>query len=759
MAKNLVIVESPAKANTIKKILGKNYEIIASYGHIRDLPKSKMGVDTENEFEPRYISIKGKGDVIKKIKQAAKKAEKVYLASDKDREGEAIAWHINNILNLKEKKVRIEFNEITKTAIKEAVKNPREIDMNRVYSQQARRILDRLVGYEITPILWKIVNSNTSAGRVQSVALKMICDLEDEIKNFISEKYWEVKAEFLKGILFSLYKIKDEKMSRIKDENIVKELKENIKDKEFKIIQTKISSKNKKPPLPLKTSTLQQLASSYLGYSASKTMRVAQTLYEGVDIDNATIGLITYMRTDSMRISDEAKTSAQKYIEEIFGKKYVGDYIAPKSKGKIQDAHEAIRPTDILILPESIKGKVKSEQYKLYKLIWERFMVSQFSNMEYQQFEVIAEYEEYQFRGIVNKVKFDGYYKIFKDEDEILTEDFPDIKEGDEYKLKKLDIIEGETKPPSRLTESSLVKRLESEEIGRPSTYAAIIETLKKREYINIEKKSFIPTELGYEVKGQLEKYFPNIMNIKFTALMEENLDKIEEGEKEWKEVLSVFYDDFKKYLLTFEEEVEKINSKTIYSDINCEKCGSKMILKSGRFGKYLECENYEECKERVSIKGINIPTSEMYEGNIKLKDKFNVGLKSKSGKITDMKCDKCNSNMVIKSGRFGAYLECEKYQECPERKSISKELFIKINFEEDIVKVKDLLEEIEKEEKAILEKEGNCEKCGKPFILKNGRFGKFLACSGYPECKNIKKLQNQKKVKEKKDEDENEDE
>ncbi len=748
LAKNLVIVESPAKANTIKKILGKNYEVAASYGHIRDLPKTKLGIDLENDFEPSYITIKGKGDVIKKLKQLAKKSEKVYLASDKDREGEAIAWHVKNALKLKESNMsRIEFNEITKSAITDAIKNPREIDMDMVYSQQARRILDRLVGYKISPLLWKIIHSNTSAGRVQSVALKLICDLEDEIRVFIPEKYWDVKGDFGVNVLFNLYKIAGEKMSRVSDKSIVDELETKVKNKDFKVIKTKVSDKSKKPPYPLKTSTMQQLASSYLGFSASKTMRVAQTLYEGIDIDGSFIGLITYMRTDSLRISDEVKEAAKKYITNIYGKEYVGDYTPPKSKGKVQDAHEAIRPTDVVLTPENIKSKLKPDQYKLYKLIWERFMISQFSNMRYQQFEVLTEYEDYQFRGSINKVVFDGYYKIFKEEEEIVTADFPEIKQGEILNLKQLDILEGETKPPSRLTESSLVKRLEAEEIGRPSTYATIIETLKKREYIMLEKKSFVPTDLGYEVKEQLQKYFPNIMNIKFTAKMEEELDSIEEGEVKWQKVLSEFYNDFQNYLGKFEQEVDEIMNRKIYTDVECSKCGAKMLLKTGRFGKYLECENYDDtCKERVSLKGVSISTKEIKEGNLKIKDRLEESIKARNGKETDVKCSKCDEIMVVKSGRYGAYLQCKNYDECKERKSIPKEIYKKIDFNQEVLEIANYLEEYEAKMQKILDEAGNCEKCGSPFIIKNGRFGPFLACSGYPECKNIRKIKKEKK-------------
>ncbi len=745
MAKsNLVIVESPAKASTIKKILGKNYEITASYGHIRDLPKSTIGVDIENDFEPKYSTIKGKGDVTKKLRELAKKADKIYLASDMDREGEAIAWHLAHVLKLDlNEKNRIEFNAITTDAIKDAIKHPRKLDIDKVDAQQARRILDRLVGYKISPLLWKSVDVNTSAGRVQSAALKLICDLENEIKAFIVEKYWEVNGEFEQGLSFLLNRINDEKTGRIFDEKIVKKLKKDIEDKTFEVVSTVVNKKTNSPPKPLKTSTLQQLASSYLGFSASKTMRVAQGLYEGVEVDGELKGLITYMRTDSLRLSPEAKEMAKNFIIEKYGEKYWGKDTEKKEKNakKIQDAHEAIRPTDVALIPDEIKRYLNDDQFKLYKLIWERFLISQFSKMEYEQFEILSKYKEYEFRGTANKITFDGYYKIFKDEDEIKTIEFPTIKEGDKLHLEKLNIIEGETKPPARLTESTLVKKLEADGIGRPSTYASIIDTLKKREYVVVDGKKFVPTELGYGVKNLLEKHFPNIMNIKFTAEMEEKLDLIEEGELKWKQVLREFYTDLEKYLKPFEEEAEKLANMRVESDIICH---GPMLMKTGRFGKYLECED-PECKKKVNLKGINISKDDIEKGIIIVKDLVEERDKVKKGEITDL-YTKDGKVLLLKLGRFGSYLESENFASDEIRESLPSEVKKmlmqgSIERKDEVVLLKGIMDKIKKEEEEILKDAGVCEKCGSPFEVKRGRWGKFLACTGYPTCKNIKKL------------------
>lgn len=745
--KNLVIVESPAKAKTIEKILGKDFHVVASFGHVRDLPKSKLGVDVENNFKPSYSTIKGKGEVIKNLKDMAKKSDKVFLASDPDREGEAIAWHIAYALKLSENDPnRIEFNEITETAIKDSIKHPRKIDMDKVNAQQARRILDRLVGYEISSLLWKSISSNTSAGRVQSVALKLICDLEDEIKKFIPVKFWEIKGEFTNKLKLSLYKVEDKKIDKLTDEKVVEEIKK-VEKKDFEVIEAKVLKKSKNSPLPLKTSTLQQLASSYLGFSASKTMRIAQGLYEGIDIEGTHKGLITYMRTDSTRISDDAVEMAKNYILENFGKEYLGVKKTSKSKQKIQDAHEAIRPTDINLTPDSLKNTLDKDQQKLYKLIWERFVISQLAPMKYEQFELVCNYDKFSFRGTINKIIFDGYYKIFKEEEDLPLGEFPDIKVGDILKLEKLLIKEDYTKPPSRFTESSLVKKLEAEGIGRPSTYATIIETLKKREYVALEGKSFVPTALGYEIKNKLDENFPNIMNIKFTAELENELDEVAEGEKDWISLLSVFYKDLKYYIDKFKIKVEEEMSRIIESDVPCS-CGKgNMILKTGRFGRYLACPNEEDgYKERISLKGIEIPAEEIENGKIYVKEKVEELVKAKKGKETDV-LTSTGAKYLLKTGRFGSYLESENFSEDNDRMPLPPEIRKmlannKIEEKNGVMQINTELKKIKDEEDRILKAAGRCEKCGRPFKISRGRWGKFLACTGYPECKNIKKIE-----------------
>lgn len=745
MAKNnLVIVESPAKAKTIEKILGKNYKVISSYGHIIDLPKTKIGVDVKNNFEPSYNTIKGKGEIVKQLKEAAKKADKVYLASDPDREGESIAWHIANSLKLNQNENnRIEFHEITERAIKDAVKNPRKIDINKVNAQQARRILDRLVGYEISPFLWKLISPNTSAGRVQSVALKIICELEDKIKAFIPEKYWDVNGIFNKEYKLNLHRINGKKIDKLKDEELLKKVEKTVK-KDYIVSSSKVSKKSKNPPLPLKTSTLQQLASSYLGFSASKTMSVAQKLYEGIDIKGEHKGLITYMRTDSTRISDEAKSMAADYIIKNFGKEYLGGEPRKKATNKnVQDAHEGIRPTDINLSPEDLMKYLDKDQFKLYNLIWQRFLISQLAAMKYEQFEYILTFENIDFRGSINKIIFDGYYKVFKEEEDLPVGDFPNINEGDIFTLNKLDVKEDWTKPPSRLTESSLVKTLETDGIGRPSTYASIIETLKKREYVTLENKSFVPTEIGYEVKNQLDKYFPNIMNIKFTAKLEDELDEVDSGEKNWIDLLKAFYTTLEEYekkcKIAMDEELERV----VESDVKALD-GTFMIMKTGRFGKYLANRN-PESKENISLKGLKIPLEDIKNGKIFVKEQLEVLNKKKEGQKTDL-ISETGFPMILKYGRFGAYLESENYKEDNIRKTIPKEIKDKIEKQELEIKngilcMKVYFDKIEKEEEEILKKAGKCEKCGKPFKIGNGRWGKFLACTGYPACKNIKKI------------------
>lgn len=758
--KNLVIVESPAKAKTIEKILGNDFLVTASFGHIRDLPKSTLGVDIENNFTPNYSTIRGKGEVTKNLKALAKKSEKVYLASDPDREGEAIAWHIAHTLKLdKNENNRIEFNEITASAIKDAIKHPRKIDMNKVNAQQARRILDRLVGYEVSPLLWKAISSNTSAGRVQSVALKLICELEDSIKAFVPEKFWDITGEFKDKINLALYKVEDKKIDKLKDEKVVEKIK-TLKGEEFLVDGAKVTKKTKNPPLPLKTSTLQQLSSSYLGFSATKTMKIAQGLYEGVNINGTHKGLITYMRTDSVRISEEAVQMAKDYILENYGKDYVGGGVkkTTKKQENIQDAHEGIRPTDVNFTPEYLSKFLDKDQLKLYTLIWERFLISQLAPMKYEQFELLCSKDGIQFRGVLNKILFDGYYKLFKDEEDIPLGDFPNIQKDDKLKLVKLNIKEDFTKPPVRLTESSLIKKLESDGIGRPSTYAAIINTLKDREYVTLKGKSFVPTELGYEVERVLDENFKNFMNVKFTADMENKLDDIAEGKEKWQEILKNFYTELSKYIEKYKKIVDADENKVIESDMPCPCGGGYMIMKNGRFGRYLACSN-EGCKQNISLRGIEIPMEEIKAGKIHVKDIVEQKIAEKKGKPTDVLADN-GSPMLLKFGRFGSYLESENYSSdnirMPLPSEIKKALALnEIPEENGVVKLNLRLQAIKSEEKAILDKAGVCEKCGRPFRIGKGRWGRYLACTGYPECKNIKTLDKDGNIVEKKEKEE----
>ena len=742
MAKKLVIVESPSKAKTIEKILGRNYEVTASYGHVIDLPKTKIGIDVDNNFEPKYQVIKGKGELLKKLKEKSKKAPTVYLASDQDREGEAIAWHISNYIKQPDKIKRIEFNEITKTAINNAIKNPRNINENLVNAQQARRLLDRIVGYKISPLLWQTINRNASAGRVQSVALKLICDLEDEIKSFVPKKYWEVNAVLKNDIKLNLVEILKEKVDKIFDEEVVKKLKKDLENESLTLDKIEIKKKSQRPPLVFKTSTLQQLASSYLGFGAKKTMSVAQQLYEGLVIDGENKGLITYMRTDSTRVSVDAMNMAKDYITKNFGKQYVGNYVVKKSKGNIQDAHEGIRPSYIELEPDKIKNNLTNDQYKLYKLIWDRFLVSQFAAMKYEQMKIEAVNGDYRFRGTINKVLFDGYYKIFKDEDEIKTEDFPEMKEGDVYPIEQLNIHEGITKAPARFSEATLVKKLEAEGIGRPSTYASIVETLKAREYVEIIEKRFYPTNLGYEVKDELEKHFKDIMNVKFTANMEEKLDEVEEGSIEWVQLLREFYDALEKNIEVYEKEIEEIQNRRIVSDV-MDSSGNPMVLKTGIFGKYLISET--NANEKITLKGIQVDPKQIEEGKITVKKEVEETQKKKKGIPTDFFTED-NKRYLLKTGRYGEYLESEDYEN--DEKRMALPLPLKQKYKKDtlieidgVLQIKNELEKILEEDKKIIEEAGVCEFCGRPYEIKNGRFGKFLACTGYPECKTIKNI------------------
>lgn len=610
MQKNLVIVESPAKAKTIGKFLGKNYKVKASVGHVRDLPKSTLGIDIENDFEPKYITIRGKGPVIKELKREAKKSNKIYLATDPDREGEAISWHLSHILGLDEKDpVRIEFNEITKEAVSRAIRNPRPINRDLVDAQQARRVLDRLVGYKISPLLWRKIRKGLSAGRVQSVAVKLVCDREKEIKKFVPKEYWSIKGIFKKNkrdFEASFYgELKDNKEIKmdLKSKKEVEEVIKRLEKEKYFIHEVKKGTKRRNPYFPYTTSTLQQDASKKLGFSAKKTMVIAQQLYEGVDVKGeGTVGLITYIRTDSTRISKEAMKETNDFIIKNYGKDYSSNRsnrkkVKREKSGDIQDAHEAIRATSVNRRPEDIKESLSPDQYKLYKLIWERFVASQMSAAVYETLSIKIRAGDYIFRASGSKLKFDGFMRIYNVTEKENNINFPNFKEGEEVKLHKLNSNQHFTQPPARYTEATLIKVLEELGIGRPSTYSPTISTILNREYVILENRSFKPTELGFLVTELLEKYFKNIINEEFTADMEEKLDEIADGKFSWKKVIEEFYSEFHKVLEVAEKEIEKIEIKDEVTDVICEKCGKNMVVKYGRYGKFLACPGYPECK------------------------------------------------------------------------------------------------------------------------------------------------------------------
>ncbi len=604
----LLIVESPTKVKSIKKYLGADYEVMASMGHIRDLPKSKLGVDIDNNFAPQYINMSDKKELIKNLKQAAADCDEVYLATDPDREGEAISWHLAQILALDtETANRVTFNEITKSGITAGIKAPRKIDMDLVDAQQARRVLDRIVGYKLSPLLWKKVKSGLSAGRVQTVALRLIVEREREIEKFIATEYWSVDAKLLSGkksFLAHLYGDKNGKIDIIPDETTANEILKNLENAEYKVTDIKKGKRNKQPAPPFITSTLQQEASRKLGFTGQRTMRIAQQLYEGVDLSGiGTTGLITYMRTDSLRISEEARAAASKYIVGTFGNKYLPSkprYF--KSKNGAQDAHEAIRPTDVFITPDSIKDSLSTEQYKLYKLIWERFIASLMSACVQKTVNVDIMANDYLFKASGYKSEFDGFTVLYvegKDEEEAKESDLPEMNVGDTLKLRDLTPNQHFTQPPARYTEPTLIKALDENGIGRPSTYAPILSNIMGRDYIEREKKALKPTELGKVVADLMVEFFDKIFDVKFTAGLEVKLDKIGAGDLEWTKTIADFYKDFDNYYKKAENSLDgkKVKVPTIESDVVCEKCGRKMVVKTSRFGKFLACPGYPECK------------------------------------------------------------------------------------------------------------------------------------------------------------------
>ncbi|MCP4632681.1 MAG: type I DNA topoisomerase [candidate division Zixibacteria bacterium] len=693
---SLVIVESPTKSKTLKKFLGRGYKIEATLGHIKDLPPKKLGVDIESNFAPSYEVISGKNKVITALKKAAKSADIIYLAPDPDREGEAIAYHVAEILDFDEGKVkRAAFNELTEQAVKDAIKNSGSINQDKVFAQQARRILDRIVGYKVSPVLWKTVSRRLSAGRVQTVALRLICEREDEIEAFKSEEYWSILADFKSKegkFRAKLTSVNGKKFS-IDNQKKADKFVKDIKSENFKISEIKIDQKKRHPLPPFITSTLQQEAARRLYFSAQKTMRVAQSLYEGVDIGDAgSVGLITYMRTDSVRVAGTALSSSRKVIQESYG----SEYLPPKpqyykTKGKAQDAHEAIRPTYFEYSPQEIKKYLSKDQHKLYSLIWARFLASQMEVARLLQTRIDCLGGKFLFRATGSVIEFDGFLRVY---DDVKEEDngngngnsqiLPKVTEGEKLKLLGVDPKQHFTKPPPRFTEASLVKDLESKGIGRPSTYAQIIETLRRRKYAEIEQRRFFPTELGRTVSKVLIENFNRIFNVEFTAEMETELDKVEIGTCDWHQVLHDFYDPFVVNLMEVEKRLDEIKESTIKTTgEKCEKCGEELIEKWGRHGKFLACSGYPDCKNTKPIEG----------------DDFN--------QPTGEKCPECSDDLIIKNGRFGKFLACNNYPKCKFTKSITTGVRCP-------------------EEGCDGELVERCSKKGKPF----------WSCSKYPDCK-----------------------
>lgn len=691
MAKKLMIVESPTKTKTISQYIGKEFEIAASMGHIRDLPKKKFGIDIDNDFKPHYVLSKGKRKVVKKIVDKAKKASEIYIASDNDREGEAIAWHLKEILKKKmpEKSIyRVVFNEITAEAVNDSIHHPRSVDNDLFNAQQARRILDRIVGYKVSPVLWKTIAGKLSAGRVQTVALRILCEREEEIKKFVPEEFWKIFADLKKDKKFSANLIKYEgKKAKIKNKDEAEKIYGHIKKQNFIVQDVKQKDRSISPSPPFITSTLQQSASSLLGFSTKKTMAVAQQLYEGIEVKGERIGLITYMRTDSTRMADKAIGEVKKLIKERFGNDYLNRRRRVfKSKKKTQDAHEAIRPTSSFRTPESIQRFLTKDQARMYNIIWKRFVATQMSNAKVKNTRLMIEAGKSLFETKGNVIKFAGFMKAYpwiyiRNKDE----DLPNLKVGEEVELKKLHKEQKFTKPPPRFTEAKLVKKLESENIGRPSTYAPIISTLLFRKYVELKRKKFYPTELGMVVEKFLVKKLDDFFNVSFTSKMEDFLDEIENGKMDFVKALADFYKDFITQIENIDVKAEKskINQKT---EIKCEKCGSPMIIKYSKYGKYLACSNFPKCR------------------NIKNLDENGKVQEKKTGE----KCPKCKKgDIILKEGKFGKFYACSNYPKC----KFTKPFAIGVE----------------------------CPDCGGELIERKNRKGRFFyGCSNYPKCKFI---------------------
>lgn len=683
MATNLVIVESPAKAKTIKQYLGKSYTVMASFGHVRDLPKSKMSIDIEHDFEPKYITIRGKGDLLAKLKKAAKDSKKIYLATDPDREGEAISWHLANLLEIDEnEKCRITFNEITKTAVKNAITEPRTIDKDLVDAQQARRVLDRIVGYSISPILWKKVKKGLSAGRVQSVACKLICDREQEIEDFVAEEYWLLQANLQEkksgsDFVAEFYGKQGKKMKLLSKADVDKVLAQ-IDKADFKVTEVKAGEKKRNPVPPFITSTLQQEASRKLGFTVKRTMMAAQNLYEGVTVPgHGTVGLITYMRTDSLRIANEALTEVRSYIKNQYGDSYLpAKARIYKTNSNAQDAHEAIRPTYVELTPAELKGSLTPDMYKLYKLIWERFVACQMESAVYNTVSVDIAAGDYVFKANGRQMKFKGFMTLYvegrDDEEQEQNGKLPALAAGDTLVKKALESNQHFTQPPARYTEATLIKTLEEKGIGRPSTYAPTITTITARGYVSRDKKQFVPTELGKVVTDIMAGHFNDIVDVAFTAKMEQELDAVEDGNADWVKIIRAFYEPFADQLKKAEKELEKVKIADEVSDVICEKCGRNMVYKMGRFGKFLACPGFPECRNAKPIV-----------------------------KETGAVCPKCGGNILEKKSQRGKkYFGCEHNPKCDF-----------MSWDEPVSKEK-------------------CPKCGGLLLKKNGRAKKIVCYS-----------------------------
>jgi DNA topoisomerase-1 len=681
MADFLVIVESPAKAKTIERYLGNKYKVKASMGHIRDLPRSQMGVNVENSYEPKYITIRGKGPVLKELKTAAKKAKKIYLAADPDREGEAIAWHLAHSLSVDiNSDCRVVFNEITKDAIKESFKHPRPINMDLVDAQQARRILDRLVGYNISPLLWKKVKKGLSAGRVQSVAVRLIIDRENEIKDFNPEEYWTIEGEFLKGkdhfsaLYFSLA---DKEKFELKSEQDVQKILSQMDDNKFKVVSVTKKERKRNPAPPFITSSLQQEAARKLNFRAKKTMMLAQQLYEGIELGKeGTVGLITYMRTDSTRISEVAQAEAASYIQSEYGENYLKeDQRKEKKQSNAQDAHEAIRPTSTLRDPNSLKAFLSRDQHRLYKLIWERFLASQMAQAVMDTMSVDLQNGSVIFRANGSKIKFPGFMKLYVEgsDDNVDEKDkmLPDLKEGDEVFKKDIEPKQHFTQPPPRYTEARLVKTLEELGIGRPSTYAPTLDTIQKRGYVALDNKRFVPTELGEIIDELILEFFPDILDVEFTAKMEQGLDNVEDGKIPWVSIIDEFYQDFEIHLKKAEEEMQSVEIKDEPAGEDCENCGNPMVFKMGRYGKFMACSNFPDCRNtKPIVKEIGVTCPNCKEGQI-------IERKSKKKRLfygctkypecefiswdkpLPRECPKCEGMLVEKKLKKGVQVQC----------------------------------------------------------------------------------------------------